>query len=175
MTTIDFRKLIPKHDFDKGGEIFSNYILLCQGLINELISSNEDIYTIFDCIKCADKYLPYLAELLGYSWDYNGDLEVQRFEMLSIVERRKREGTFWFFDDLFRGLGYTMDIRELVHHVLTLSGPETLDSDFYLQGLAKYHEGSIEIIVHHSYVSWLYDFILTFIPAGVHLHVTFDT
>lgn len=173
MTAIDLTKLIPKYDFDKGGTVFKNYIQLYQDLINELISSNETIYTIFDCRYCDQKYLPYLALLLGYEWDYNGNVEKQRYEMLSIVERRKRAGTLWFFEDMFKNLGLTAEIRELIHHVITLSGPEVLSGDFYIEGLEKYHEGSMEVIVEGYEVPWLYDLIRLAIPAGMHLHVVF--
>lgn len=244
MTPIDLFKLIPKYDVDKGGDLYVNYIQLYQDLINDLIDSNEDIYTIFDCINCEDKYLPYLAKLLGYTWDYTGDIETQRYELLSIVQRRKRVGTLWFFDDLFRimGISYGYEVRgsfirgagnqdfvhnnltsiisvfqgttvyiegidwlqvdsyidwsiggaepvtgtsyeiiyqireprNLVHHVLTLSGPETLSGDFYIEGLEKYHEGAMEIIIDHAEIPGLYDLIRSAFPAGIQLHVTFN-
>lgn len=174
MIPIDLFKLIPKFDIDKGGDVYVNYIQLYQDLINDLIASNEDIYTIFDCRNCAEKYLPYLAKLLGYAWDYTGDIEKQRYEMLSVVERRKRVGTLWFFDDLFRIMGITTETRDLVHHVLTLSGPETLSGDFYIEGLEKYHEGSMEIIVNHAEIPGLYDLIRSAFPAGIQLHLTFN-
>lgn len=225
MTPIDLFKLIPKYDVDKGGDVYVHYIQLYQDLINDLIASNEDIYTIFDCINCAEKYLPYLAELLGYTWNYtvswvtnyiytfgatvidNGktyrcilahtsgshddepgigavwstywvetedNTERQRYELLSIVQRRKRVGTLWFFDDLFRIMGVTTETRDLVHHVLTLSGPETLSDDFYMEGLEKYHEGAMEIIIDHAEIPGLYDLIRSAFPAGIQLHVTFN-
>lgn len=173
MNPIDFSTLIPKYDYDKGGTVYLNYITLYQDFINEVISSNESIYSIFDCLNCEDKYLPYLAAFMGYSWDYLGDIEKQRYDIFSLVQRRKRVGTIWFFDDLFRNLGITYELRELVHHVLTLSGPETLDGDYYIQGLEKYHEGSIEFVVHHAEIPGLYDILLAANPAGVHLHLTY--
>lgn len=175
MIPIDLFKLIPKFDIDKGGDVYVHYIQLYQDLINDLIASNEDIYTIFDCRNCAEKYLPYLAELLGYTWDYTGDTEKQRYEMLSIVERRKRVGTQWLFNDLFMILGITTETRDLVHHVFTLSGPEILSGDFYIEGLEKYHEGAMEIIVNHAEIPGLYDLIRSLFPAGMHLHVTFTS
>jgi len=175
MVPIDLFKLIPKFDIDKGGAVFTNYIQLYQDFINDIIASNEDLYSIFDCLHCADKYLPYLAQFLGYNWDYNGDTETQRFEMLSLVQRRKRIGTLWFFEDMFAIFGVTADIRELIYHVLTLSGPETLSGDFYIEGLEKYHEGSLEVIIDSPEVPGLSDLIYSSIPAGFHLHVTFTS
>jgi len=173
MSTIDLTKLIPKYDFINGGDVFTNYIQLYQDFINDIIASNEDIYTIFDCINCNSKYLPYLAQFLGYTWDYNGNIEKQRYELLSLVERRKRTGSTWFFEDMFRVLGVLYEIRDLVHHVLTLSGPETLSGDFYIEGLEKYHEGSVEMIIDSPVVEGLTELILTAIPAGMHLHVVY--
>jgi hypothetical protein len=172
---IDLFNLIPKYDIDKGGEVFTNYIQLYQDFINDIISSNETIYNIFDCRYCDEKYLPYLAIFLGYTWDYTSSIEKQRYELLSLVERRKRIGTIWFFEDLFRILGITVETRILIYHVLTLSGPETLSGDFYIEGLEKYHEGSIEMLVNHAEIEGLYDLILSGLPAGLHLHVTFTS
>lgn len=174
MATVDFSKLIPAYDFNEGGSVYAKYMQLYEDFINEVISSNDDIYTIFNGIDCADKYLPYLASFLGYTWDYNGDIEKQRYELLSIVNRRKRIGTVWYLDDMFMNLGVTVEYKDLVHHVLTLSGPETLDGDYYLQGLEKYHEGSVEVIVHSpTPIPGLYDMLINSMPAGVHIHLTY--
>jgi len=174
MDSINLFSLVPKFDIDKGGTVYTNYIQLYQDFINDIVASNEDIYTIFDCRLCDEKYLPYLAQFLGYTWDYEGDIETQRYELLSYVEREKRTGTLWFFEDMFRILGITVSIRELIHYVLTLSGPGTLSGDSYIEGLEKYHEGSIEFIVDHTEITGLYDLILASLPAGIHLHVTFS-
>jgi hypothetical protein len=175
MDKIDLFKLIPKYDIDKGGDVYKNYIQLYQDLINDIISSNETIYTIFDARYCDVKYLPDLAKFIGYTWDYNGDIEKQRYEILSYVEREKRVGTYWYLEDLLMNLGYTAEIKDLVHHVLTLSGPETLSGDFYIEGLEKYHEGSIEVIVDHSEDPDLYALLRAVFPAGIQLHVTFTS
>lgn len=173
--TIDLFKLLPKYDIDKGGTVYANYIQLYQDFINDIIESNQDLYTIFDCRNCEQKYLPYLAAFLGYDWDYDGDIEKQRYEMLSIVERRKRTGTVWFFEDMFRIMGITYEFRQLIHNVFTLSGPSTLSGDFYMEGIEKYHEGSVEFIVNHAEIPGLEDLILSSLPAGMHLHITFSS
>lgn len=171
---VTLKKLIPQYDYTTGGELFTKYIALFQQLINELISANEEIFTIFDAMGCDQKYLPYLSILLGYDWDFEGNIERQRYELASIVERRKRVGTFWYINDLFKTFSITYDLRDLVHKVITTSGPETLDGDYYIQGLEKYHEGSVEIIVYHTPDDDLESIIRSSMPAGVHLHITYS-
>lgn len=176
MDAIDFSKIIPKYDYDNGGDVFANYMQLYQDFINEVIASNETIYSIFDVINCDSKYLPYMAAFLGYPWSYTADIEVQRYEMLSLVERRKRAGTLWFFEDMLTRMGISYETpRDLVEHILALSGQGTLSGDYYIEGIEKYHEGSIEIIINHAEIEGLYDTIKSSIPAGVHLHVTFTS
>ncbi len=173
MERIDFTKIIPAFDYSEGGEIFANYMKLYEDFINDVVQSNEEILNVFDCRTCDSKYLPYLSAFLGESWDYEGDTENQRYKLLSLVERRKRIGSMWFFEDMFKNAGVTVEIKNLVHHVLTLSGSEPISDDYCLEDAMKYHEGSVEMIVHHAEIAGLEELIKASIPAGVHLHVTY--
>ena len=173
MDRIDFTKIIPSYDYTEGGEIFSNYMKLYEDFINEVIASNEEILKVFDCRTCDSKYLPYLSAFLGERWNYDADVETQRYHLLSLVERRKRIGSLWFFEDMFKNAGITVDTKNLVHHVLTLSGVEPISDDFCLEDAFKYHEGSVEMTIHHSEINGLDELIRASIPAGVHLHIIY--
>ena len=60
--------------------------------------SVKEILTFSSIYKIGDNYLPYLGYLLGYRWNYNLDLVIQRNILASILKLYKRKGTKFSFN-----------------------------------------------------------------------------
>lgn len=110
------------------------FISIIDEEIFDIISGSiKEILSFGSVYKINDEYLPYIGYLLGYKWNYNLDLDIQRNLLANILRLYKRKGTKFSFNFSLYNLDPTISLYEPYKDIFMLnkSGFDEFDSENY--------------------------------------------
>jgi len=116
------------------------FISIIDEEIFDIISDSiKEILTFSSVYKINDEYLPYLSYLLGYKWNYNLDIGIQRNLLANILRLYKRKGTKFSFNFSLYNIDPSISLYEPYKDIFILnkSGFDEFDSESYPSFILK--------------------------------------
>jgi hypothetical protein len=102
-------------------------------IFDVVADSVREILSFGSVYEISDEYLPYLAYLLGYKWNYSLDLSIQRNLLANILRLYKRKGTKFSFNFSLYNLDPSISLYEPYKDIFILnkSGFDEFDYESY--------------------------------------------
>lgn len=125
----------------------------------------DEFTKLFDVKNVPAKYLPYLAALLDYDYDFTRNAETQRAEVTDLVEVYRRRGTIPGILRKLRLAGYVGTLRETYKYTVRLGKTgRGMKTGMKLAG-KKYAHGVFEVSLRKM-CRELWDILWDEVPRG---------
>lgn len=105
---------------DESGD-FKTFLSVPAVTLDELKTLADRFPEIFDADQCAERFLPLLAEIVGWHFDPLKDAAAQRRLMREAIEFYRRKGTIPAIRRSLTDIGWTGDIEETFRKALRLN------------------------------------------------------
>lgn len=108
------------HKEDAEGELRA-FLNIPAATLNELKDRIDRFPELFDVDRCEPRFLPLLAEIVGYRFDPLGDAKRQRREIRQAIEFYRRKGSIPAIGRSLHRVGWEGRVTEAFHNVLRLN------------------------------------------------------